>query len=107
MDTESTNLNDIAKLNDKFRRSMTGCTVSRGVAEYALLLPDIFAKVRDFADFNKDNDPHGEHDFGSFELLGIKFFWKIDYYDQELKFWCDPLDQRCRRVLTIMCAEEY
>jgi hypothetical protein len=28
-----------------------------------------------------NNDPYGEHDFGSFELAGEKFFWKIDYYD--------------------------
>ena len=28
-----------------------------------------------------DNDPHGEHDFGSFDLAGHKFFFKLDYYD--------------------------
>ena len=27
-------------------------------------------KVVDFDDFNEDNDPYGEHDFGSFELAG-------------------------------------
>jgi len=40
-----------------------------------------------------DNDPHGEHDFGSFELAGNKFFWKIDYYDRRLKWGSeDPAD---------------
>ena len=30
-----------------------------------------------------------------------------DYYDEDLKHWCDPLDPDCNRVLTIMLAEEY
>jgi len=34
-----------------------------------------------FANFNADNDPRGEHDFGSFRLAGQNFFWKIDYYE--------------------------
>ena len=32
--------------------------------------------VATFDAFSADNDPHGEHDFGSFELAGDKFFWK-------------------------------
>ncbi|WP_257187520.1 MULTISPECIES: DUF3768 domain-containing protein [Bradyrhizobium] len=27
----------------------------------------------------EENDPHGEHGFGSFDLVGQKVFWKIDY----------------------------
>ncbi|MGH7157810.1 MAG: DUF3768 domain-containing protein [Candidatus Saccharimonadales bacterium] len=34
-------------------------------------------------------------------------FWKIDYYDQELKYGEDPLSLDCRRVLTVMLASEY
>ncbi len=37
-----------------------------------------------FDDFNADNDPHREQDFGSFELEGEKLFWKIDLYEREL-----------------------
>ena len=49
--------------------------------------------VATFDAFNADNDPHGEHDFGSFELAGEKFFWKIDYYDSNLEFGSDdPAD---------------
>ena len=97
----------IANLNDTARRNMEGCVVSRGVAERYLQMNEIFVAVRDFADFNEDNDPYGEHDFGSFELSGYKFFWKIDYYQADDDTWCDPLDSECRRVLTIMLAEEY
>ena len=97
----------IAKINDEFRRSMIGCTVTSGVVALTHLMNDIFIAVRDYSDFNPGNDPHGEHDFGSFQIAGIKFCWKIDYYDQEFESWCDPLSNECRRHLTIMRAEEY
>lgn len=42
----------------------------------------ILAKVRNFNNFTKDNDPYGEHDFGSFDYNGEKIYWKIDYYDK-------------------------
>lgn len=97
----------IAAVNDEFRHSMKDCIVTKGVGELTLILADIFDEVRQYKDFTEDNDPYGEHDFGSFEFLGIKLFWKIDYYDKELKCWHDPLDPGCHRVLTIMKAEEY
>lgn len=68
---------------------------------------EVLLKVREFDRFDSDNDPYGEHDFGSLEYHGSKIFWKIDYYDQELKYWSDPLAAQTRRVLTVMLAEEY
>jgi hypothetical protein len=70
------------------------------------------ACVRDFNSFSEDNDPHGEHDFGAFEIEGVseKIFWKIDYYaDADCKFGSeDPSDPaQCYRVITIMLAWEY
>ena len=55
------------------------------------------------------NDPHGEHDFGSFEIAGQKFFWKLDYFDAEMKYGSeDPADpSKTTRVLTITFASEY
>jgi Protein of unknown function (DUF3768) len=66
-------------------------------------------RVAAFADFSPDNDPHGEHDFGGFELAGQQFFWKIDYYDAAMEFGSDdPADPaKTTRVLTIMLATEY
>ena len=109
METETTKARSdaTAELNDKYRQNMTGCTVTQGVAALAPLINDIFVRVRDFSEFTEDNDPYGEHDFGSFEAYAHKMFWKIDYYDENLKYWCDPLDPDCQRVLTIMLAEEY
>lgn len=99
--------NKIAEINDAFRRTMTGCTVTRGVLELKSLSNEIFIKVRDFDTFTIDNDPYDEHDFGSFEVCGHKLFWKIDYYDEALAGWCDPLSPECHRILTIMLADEY
>ncbi len=69
----------------------------------------IAAKVRDFDDFTEDNDPYGEHDFGSLTHESHKVFWKIDYYSPDLQHGSeDPADpeQTCR-VLTLMLAHEY
>jgi uncharacterized protein DUF3768 len=32
-------------------------------------------RVTTFSDFNAENDPHEEHDFGSLTLAGRKFFF--------------------------------
>jgi len=44
-----------------------------------------------FDSFTPDNDPYGEHDFGTIDWQEEKIFWKIDYYDQALTFAEDPL----------------
>jgi hypothetical protein len=96
----------IACLNDEYRKARQGFLVTRGVSA----LPNIttvLSLVQDFNEFSEDNDPYGEHDFGSFEVFGEKLFWKIDYYDSALELWADPLSSECRRVLTVMLSEEY
>ena len=78
-------------------------------------LPDMvkaaaLQKAAMFDQFNEDNDPHGEHDFGSFELCGRKFFWKIDYYDRTMELGSrrpDRSPDKTTRVMTIMFASEY
>ena len=100
----------IRALNDSARRSLIGCNVMLTSGVQALgRLPDVLAAVCSFDEFNADNDPYGEHDFGSFELHGEKLFWKFDYYDLALSFASpDPSDPSVTvRVLTIMLAEEY
>lgn len=34
------------------------------------------AALASFADFSEDNDPYGEHDFGTLALFGARLFWK-------------------------------
>jgi hypothetical protein len=102
----------IAMLNDSFRRTFSGGKVlmTCGVAE----LPDMvkaqaMCMVAAHKAFTDGNDPHGEHDFGSFELCSRKFFWKIDYYDRDERYGSeDPSDPaQTTRVLTVMLASEY
>ena len=102
----------IRLLNDNFRTTFVGGRVvmTQGVANLPLdEKARILLKVQGFADFNAENDPHGEHDFGSFELAGETYFFKVDYYSPDLDGGSeDPADpQKTTRVLTIMRADEY
>lgn len=102
----------IRRLNDQFRRSMTGgqVVVTAGARNLGKeVLSDILRAVQGFSEFDEHNDPHGEHDFGRLEIDGHELFWKIDYYDQTLTFRSpDPTSPMTTlRVLTIMLAEEY
>lgn len=70
---------------------------------------EVLTRVRRFKTFTPENDPYGEHDFGSLSIEGHKIFWKFDYWDQS-QDWSgldksDP--SKTIRVLTIMLAEEY
>ncbi len=105
----------IRTLNDRMRRSL--CSLTN---EYCLFTPmvaalsdderfDLMLEVQCFEDFNEDNDPHEEHDFGRIFLKGETYFWKIDYYDNDLKSLSPDASNpnRTKRVLTIMHASEY
>lgn len=113
----SPTVQQIAQQNDLFRRGdpkVPGIRVITAGLDQLLKLLDIpkaqLAKlVADYGGFNPDNDPHREHDFGSFEYGGSKCFWKIEHYDKDYSMGSDdPSDlSKTRRVLTIMLAEEY
>ena len=78
-----------------------------------------------FDQFDQDNDPHGEHDFGAIyrlpsgtwaqrrpedkKTITETVFWKINSYDKALEFGSEaPWDaEQTIRVLTIMLASEY
>lgn len=102
----------IRKLNDAFRKSGTGGTIvmTQGVFKQdPQIIDQIRETVRTHSDFSKDSDPHGEHDFGKFEVSDLKLFWKIDYYNCEMNGGSpNPADAHVtERVLTIMLQEEY
>ena len=104
----------IRELNDAFRKSLDPNLGKVVMTSGVNALPtDVRAmatrKVATFDAFSVDNDPHGEHDFGAFDLAGHKFFFKLDYYDPGLEFGsADPADSaKTTRVLTLMLAEEY
>jgi hypothetical protein len=97
---------EIAKLNDAFRRSGQNVIITPGVMFLPCTLKLLNA-VLDFDTFTEDNDPYGEHDFGSLKWRGATIFWKIDYYDQMMQHWEDPVSPKCKRVMTVMLADEY
>ena len=105
----------IAELNDAFRKAL----VQRGGKRYTTdgvaslgfdFVQRAMVAVVAFDAFTSDNDPYGEHDFGSFEIDGEKLFWKIDYYDQrdpDLGAEDASNSANTERVMTLMLAEEY
>lgn len=109
--------NQIAQVNDQFRRCDPSVPGQRFLTAGIIHLlkrnqldaDKIVGIVSDFNEFTDDNDPHGEHDFGSFTYLDETCFWKIDCYDADYSMGSDdPTDlSKTRRVLTIMLAEEW
>lgn len=77
------------------------------------VLPDRLNALRralaGFNDWSDGDDPHGEHDFGAFDLFGQRLCFKIDYFhpDYDTLSPVPPSIELCRRVLTIMLADEY
>ena len=107
MDIDIERAGKIAALNDEFRRANPmRYMITPSVLE-KMNLSRVASMVRSYDVFNEDNDPYGEHDFGQIKLDGETLFWKIDYYDQDMKYGRDPLDVDCKRVLTVMFASEY
>ena len=102
----------IRELNDAVRTTFAGGRIVTTAGVDALPLEvkmAVIGRVMTFSEFTPDNDPHGEHDFGNFELAGRKLFWKLDYYAPNMDGGSeDPSDPtKTTRVLTIMFAEEY
>lgn len=60
------------------------CYMSR---KFAVLAQDerlaLLQAIREFDDFNEDNDPYGKHDSGMVEVNDYCVFWRIDYYDKD------------------------
>lgn len=103
----------IARLNDAMRHGeleQATVVVTAGVQAWGEdFLRKVAAAVIAFDEFTEDNDPHGEHDFGAFEIDGQKLLWKIDPFDPKLeRHSLDAANPHLtHRVLTIMLASEY
>src|SRR5260370_2325440 len=102
----------IRALNDELHHTFTGgmAVMTPGIAALGQEAVERIVKtIAVFDDFCHANDPHEEHDFGSFEADGHKIFFKIDYFDQNLTYHSpDPADPAVtRRVITIMLGAAY
>jgi hypothetical protein len=102
----------IRLLNDNFRTTLVGGRMFMTAGVDALPVDTkarVLLAVQSFDNFTKDNDPYREHDFGSFEIEGETYFFKVDYYALDMDGGSeDPADpEKTTRVLTIMRADEY
>jgi hypothetical protein len=102
----------IRALNDELRQNLAGgvAVMTPGVTALGQEAVDRIVKtIAVFDDFCHANDPYEEHDFGSFEAEGHTIFFKIDYFDRNLKYLSpDPTDPVVTvRVITVMLADEY
>jgi hypothetical protein len=102
----------VRELNDVLRKNLIGgiAVITPGVAALGQAAVERIVKtIAVFDDFCHANDPHEEHDFGSFNAEGETVFFKIDYYDKQLSMHSpDPSDpSMTERVITIMLAAEY
>ena len=122
-------LEAIRCLNDAARsRPGTASIANVTIGFQSLTDADRFAalaQIVSFTQFDSNNDPYGEHDFGAVyrlasggwtqqrpsddKAIAETVFWKVDCYDNTLTFGSEaPWDQQqTKRVLTIMLASEY
>lgn len=105
----TTKTEQIRTLNDQLRQNFSEgkAVMTCGVAALgAEVVARIVKTISVYDDFCHANDPHEEHDFGSFEADGHVIFFKIDLYEEpEVKD--SNGEPVVNRVLTIMLADEY
>ena len=97
---------EMARRNDIARQLGLNVVLTNKAAE----LPDtkeLLYTVRSFNHFTQKDDPYGWHDLGYLDWKGQRVLWKIDYFDDQLKKFEEPLSDRCKRLVTIMLASEY
>jgi len=97
---------EMAHRNDVIRKLGLNVTLTKKAAELPNL-EELLYRVRSYNDFNTKIDPEGWHDMGRFEWRGQKVIWKIDYFNETLQRFEDPLSEECKRVLTVMLKSEY
>ena len=81
----TTKTEQIRTLNDQLRQNFSEGTavLACGVAALgAEAVARIVKTIAVYDDFCHANDPHQEHDFGSFEADGHAIFFKIDLYEE-------------------------
>jgi hypothetical protein len=103
---------EIRRLNDQFRTTFQGGQIllTQSFAE----LPDMvkasaLEMVASFKDFNEENDPHEEHNYGSFDHCDHEVWWKIDCFDSKMEMAspdsADPT--KTKRIMTIGLAQDW
>jgi hypothetical protein len=104
MDTKTAR---IRALNDELRQNFAEgmAVMTPGIAALgAEAVVRIVKTIAVFDDFCHANDPHQEHDFGSFDADGHTVLFKIDYYDENLEYHSpDPADPSVTKRVIRSC----
>ena len=103
---------EIRRLNTEFRTTFRGGKVVLTASVHALPDSDkatALQAVADFKDFNEENDPHEERDYGAFDLSGREYWFKIDYYNLTMDGASeDPADpKKTKRIMTVGLAMDW
>ena len=95
------NIDKVAKLNDFLR----GYILTATPVKDKIVITEGVSKL----DKQIHNNRFGERDFGAFGVNGMDFFWKISYYDNDMKYHSEDKSnpEKTTRVLTIMRSEEW
>lgn len=98
-------------LNDLLRTTLKGgkFEMTAGVRELpGDLRAQALSVLRSYDNFNPENDPFNEHEFGSFDIADRRFCWRIEAFDKHLRYGSDdPTDpKKTTRVLTLMLSSE-
>lgn len=103
----------IRELNDKLRQADAAgkILISSALSHED---PELIQRIREAVrtsevETGDGNDPHSEHDFGSVEVDGENYFWKIDYYNLDMSAGSEEAsdESQTKRLLTIMRASDY
>ncbi|MGE3335510.1 MAG: DUF3768 domain-containing protein [Rhodospirillaceae bacterium] len=112
--TDEERTRKIAELNDQLRTTFSPDAgqvfMTRGIeALDERTRAEVIAAIMEFDAFDEDNDPYGEHDYGTVQIAGKTYVWKIDAYDQRLRYMSpDPSDPAVtRRVLVLLLPSEW
>jgi hypothetical protein len=102
----------IRSLNDQLRCKAIGgrVVITRGIHALGTTgVCQVLAAVARFDNFTEDNDPWGEHDCAVLTVAGRRIIFKIDYFDDDLRWHSPDAGDPAvtERVLTVMLAEEY
>lgn len=98
--------------NDAFREWGNGdgrWVMSEGLQDDPFAKVGVLDKVRNYRDFDPEDEADDMHDFGAFDHHGRRIYWKIDVMDSNGRYAGeDAFDPReTRRLLTVMLADEY
>lgn len=102
----------IRAMNDALRKHGIGGEIYATSSLMSLgldVLKHVVNEVTKFSDFNPNNDPYQEHDFGIVQVGDIKVMFKIDYYEDATKTYgaADPSDPNTVRVMTVGLPSDF